>query len=146
MDENLQQLTRDLRKETCPQRVLDEVARRISAQPPAPNRFRYAIAGALTALIVLGGIALWRWPIDKGSPPAPQLVQTDALLRQKHYGGQAINRALVARQAEGTLAYIGQVMVHAGAHSEKVILNETVPQLRNSFETAKNKIMNRIEL
>jgi len=52
----------------------------------------------------------------------------------------------VARQVQGTFAYIGQVMVDASAHSERVILNDAVPQLRNSFETAKNKIMNSIEL
>jgi len=134
MDENLQQLARELRKETCPQRVLDEVARHISAQAP-PARFRYAIATALAAAIVLCGIALWLWPSGGGSPPVSEVARTEA-----------IDRALVARQVEGTFAYIGQVMVDASAHSEKVILNDAVPQLRNSFETAKNKIMNRIEL
>ena len=135
MDEDLQRLARELRKETCPQRVLDEVARRISAQTPAPNRFRYAIGWAVAASVVLCGVVLWRRPVDKGSPRPPELA------RQEN-----IDRALVARQVEGTFAYIGQVMVDARAHSERVILNDAVPQLRNSFESAKNKIMNRIEL
>ena len=135
MHEDLQQLACELRKETCPQRVLDEVARRISEQAPPPGRLHYGIAAALAASIVLCGIALLRWPVGKGSPRASEMAQKEA-----------IDRALVARQAEGTLAYIGQVMVHAGAHSEKVILNDAVPQLRNSLETAKNKIMNNIEL
>jgi len=146
MHEDLQQLARELRKETCPPRVLDEVARRISAQAPPPSPFRYGIAAALAALVVLCGIALWRWPRGEGAPRASEVAQKEALLRQKHYGGQAIDRAQIARQAEGTLAYIGQVMVHASAHSERVILNEAVPPLRNSLETAKNKIMNSIEL
>jgi len=135
MDKDLQQLARELRKETCPQRVLDEVARRISTQTPAPGRFRYAITMALAASIVLCGIALWRWPGGVGSPRASEVAQKEA-----------IDRAQVARQAEGTLAYIGQVLAHASAHSQRVILNDAVPPLRNSFETAKNKIMNRIEL
>ena len=135
MDEDLQQLARELRKETCPQRVLDEVARRISAQAPPPNRFRYGIATALAAAIVLCGIVVLRWPFAGGSPRASELAQKPR-----------IDRAEVARQAEGSLAYIGQVMVHASAHSEQVILNRAVPPLRNSFETTKNKIMNRIEL
>ena len=135
MHEDLQQLTRELRKETCPQRVLDEVARRISEQAPPPKRFRYGFAAALAVAIVLCGFALWRWPSREGSAPAPQVAQTDA-----------IDRAQVARQVEGTFAYIGQVMVDASAHSQRVILNDAVPQLRNSFETAKDKIMNRIEL
>jgi len=135
MHEDLQQLARELRKETCPQRVLDEVARRVSAQAPPPNRLRYGIAAALAASVVLCGIALLRWPIGRGSPHAPEVAQKEA-----------IDRVRVARQVQGTFAYIGQVMVDASAHSERVILNDAVPQLRNSFETAKNKIMNSIEL
>jgi hypothetical protein len=135
MHEDLQQLARELQKETCPQRVLDEVARRLSAQAPPPNRFRYRIAVALAASVVLCGIVLLRWPIGQGSPHEPKVAQTEA-----------IDRVRVARQVQGTFAYIGQVMVDAGAHSERVILNDAVPQLRNSLETAKNKIMNSIEL
>jgi hypothetical protein len=135
MDEKLQQLARELRKETCPQRVLDEVARRISGQAPPPNRFRYGIAAGFAALVVLCGLALWRWPTGAGSPRASKVTQREA-----------IDRVQVARQVEGTFAYIGQVMVDASAHSEKVILNDAVPQLRSSLETVKNKIMNHIEL
>ena len=54
MDKDLQQLARELRNETCPQRVLDEVARRISAQAPPPIRFRYVIAVAVAASVVVG--------------------------------------------------------------------------------------------
>jgi hypothetical protein len=135
MDEDLQQLTGELRKETCPQRVLDEVARRIAAETPQPNRFRYGIAAALAASVVLCGIVLLRWPVGQGSRRASKIAQKES-----------IDRVQVARQVEGTFAYIGQVMVDASAHSQRVILNDAVPQLRNSFETAKDKIMNHIEL
>ena len=137
MDEDLQQLVSELRKETCPQRVLDEVARRISEQTEPPNRFRYAIATALAALVVLCGIGLWRWPRGGGSGPqhVPELAQNAPIGREE-----------AARQASGALAYIGQVLLEAGAHSERVILNDAVPQVRNSLETARNKIMNHTEL
>ena len=135
MHEDLQQLARELRKETCPQRVLDEVARRISEQTPPPNRFRYRIAVALAASVVLCGIVLLQWPIGRGARRASDVAQS-----------RPIDRVQVAHQVEGTFAYIGQVMVDAGAHSQRVILNDAVPQLRNSFETAKDKIMNHIEL
>jgi hypothetical protein len=135
MDKDLQQLTRELRNERCPQRVLDEVARRIAAETPPPNPFRYRIAMAVAASIVLGGGVLLRWPIREGSRHAPEITQM-----------RATDRVQVARQVEGTFAYIGQVMVDASAHSQRVILNDAVPQLRNSFETAKDKIMNQIEL
>jgi|ERR1051325_1631173 hypothetical protein len=135
MDEDLQQLARELRKETCPQRVLDEVARRISAQTPAPNPFRYGIAAVLATLVVLCAIAWLRWPTGADTQPASQVAEK-----------QNLDRVRIAQQVEGTFAYIGQVMVDARAHSEKVLLNDAVPQLRNSFQTAKNKIMNRIDL
>src|SRR5262245_2438203 len=120
MDEDLQQLARELRKETCPQRVLDEVARRISAQTPPPNHFHYRFATALAASVVLCSIVLWRWPVGRSSQPVTEVVQT-----------KPIDRVQVARQVEGTFAYIGQVMVDASAHSQRVILNDAVPQLRN---------------
>ena len=135
MDEDLSKLARELRKETCPQRVLDEVNRRIAAQTPTPNRFRFAIAAALATAVVLCGGAFWRWQAGGNSQRASEVALK-----------QTSDRLQVARQVEGTFAYIGQVMVQAGAHSKNVILNETVPQLRNSFETTKDKIMNRFEL
>lgn len=135
MHEDLQQLARELRNKRCPQRVLDEVARRIAEQTLPPNHFRYRIAVALAASVVLCGIALWRWPIGRGSQRPSEVART-----------QPIDRVQVAHQVEGTFAYIGQVMVDASAHSQRVILNDAVPQLRNSFETAKDKIMNHIEL
>lgn len=135
MHEDLQRLARELRKETCPQRVLDEVARSISAQKSPPNRFRYGIAAAMGVFVVLCAIAFLRWPTGGDAQRASEVAPK-----------QDIDRAQIAQQVEGTFAYIGQVMVDARAHSEKVILNDAVPQLRNSFETAKNKIINRIEL
>jgi hypothetical protein len=90
---------------------------------------------ALAASVALCSIVLLRWPIGPGSQRASEVPPT-----------QHIDQAQVARQVEGTFAYIGQVMVDASAHSQRVILNDAVPQLRNSFETAKDKIMNHIEL
>jgi hypothetical protein len=135
MHEDLQQLARELRNQRCPQRVLDEVARRIAEQTPPPNPLRYRIGVALAASVVLCSIVLWRWPVGRSSQPTAEVAQT-----------QPIDRVQIARQVEGTFAYIGQVMADASAHSQRVILNDAVPQLRNSFETAKDKIMNHIEL
>jgi hypothetical protein len=58
----------------------------------------------------------------------------------------ALNRAQVARQAEGALGLMGSILIKASAQSEKAILKGTVPPLRNGLETAKNKIINRINL
>ncbi len=135
MHENLQRLTRELRKETCPPRVLDEVARRIAAQSRRPTRFRYGIAGALAGLMLLCGLAMWHWPFG-----------ADGQRRLEQAAGTKADNAQITEQVEGALGCIGQVLLAAGSQSEKVILQGAVPPLRNSLETAKNKIVNHIAL
>jgi type II secretory pathway component PulM len=132
MDENLQRLARELRRETCPQRVLDAVARRLSAQGPAPGRVRFGITLAAAGLAVVFALTLWRWPAEKQARQQAELAE------------RRMDAAQVAEQAEGALGYIGRVLLDAGAHSEKVVLEGAVPHLRNSLETARNKIMDHI--
>jgi hypothetical protein len=43
MQEDLSGLASELRKETCPRRVIDGAWRRIAAETPVPRRLRYAI-------------------------------------------------------------------------------------------------------
>jgi hypothetical protein len=126
MDENLKRLARELRNETCPQRVLDEVARRIPRRAPSPLRLKIAVA-AIAAAVALA--ALSRWPADRNT--RPQLNSGTPV---------AVDSAQAARQAKLALECIGAVLRDAGARSEKVILQEAVPPLRNSLQTAENKI------
>jgi hypothetical protein len=133
MDENLPRLTRELRQETCPPRVLEEVARRISAQAPPPNRLRYAIPATVMGLVLVCCLAVWQWPAGRNARPQPKAAMSAVL-----------QRAQVAREAEGALGFIGSVLRDAGAHSEKVIFSEAVPPLRNSLLTARNRIIKRI--
>jgi hypothetical protein len=42
------------------------------------------------------------------------------------------------------LGCIGAALRDAGARSEEIILRTTVPPLRNSLQTAQNKLMNHI--
>ena len=128
MDEKLQRLVRELRRETCPPRVLDEVARRIAAETRPPARFRYALAGA-AGLVLLACLAIWRWPAGGADG---------------HFAGRPQEARRVADQAEGALACIGEVLREASAHSERILLKGAVPPLRNSLETAKNKILEHI--
>jgi hypothetical protein len=129
MDEDLQRLVRQLREDVCPQRVRDEVARRISRQPSPPSRFRFATTIAIAALVLLGCLVLWQRTADNPIKRQPQLAQQSSL-----------DRAQVVAQAEGALGIIGDVLLDAGAHSEKAIIKGTLPPLRNSFETTKDKI------
>jgi hypothetical protein len=53
-------------------------------------------------------------------------------------------RTRVIQQTYGALAFIGQTLLEAAAHTENALLEEAVPPLRNSLETAKNKVTNPI--
>jgi hypothetical protein len=134
MDENLLGLARELRKETCPQRVLDEVARRICAQVSPRSPLRYGIPVAVAGAVLLCGLAVWRWPTGGSVERHPKLVAVATL-----------DRAQIAQQAEGALGFIGGILLDATTHSQTVIFNRAVPPLRNSLEIAKNKIIHRIE-
>ena len=135
MQEGLPGLASELRKETCPRRVLDAAARRIAAETPPPRRLRYALPAAFVGLALLCGVIV-RWRTAGGnSGRQPSLAEQ-----------QAHSRAHVARQAEGALGFIGKVLLDAGAHSESVISARAIPPLRNGLETARNKIIHRTEL
>jgi hypothetical protein len=134
MDENLPRLVRELRQETCPQRVFDEIARRIAAQASRRRRFRYGIPATATILVLLCGLAVWRGPQRGNNERQAKLAEQAALDRRQ-----------IARQTEGALGLLGSILLDAGAHSETVIFNRAVPPLRNGLETAKNKIIHPIE-
>jgi hypothetical protein len=57
----------------------------------------------------------------------------------------SLNRAQVVRETEGALGYIGCVLLDAGAHTEKIVLNQAVPRLRNSLTTTREKLLNHIQ-
>jgi hypothetical protein len=131
MDENLKRLVEELRNETCPQRVLDEVARRLPRN--APSRLRIELAVAIVAAVVLSGLALWRLPADRTAHEKPNAGSPVAM-----------DSARTAQQAKVALGCLGAALREAGTRSEEVILKTAVPPLRNSLQTAKNKIINHI--
>jgi hypothetical protein len=134
MPEDLPGLARELRKETCPRRVIDAARRSIAAETPAPRPLRYVFPVAFAGLVLLGGLVL-RWRPAVGNPGRPELVQQPAN-----------DSARAARQAQEALGLIGAVLLDAGVHSENVISDRAIPPLRNGLETAKNKIIHHTEL
>ena len=135
MQEDLKGLTSELRKETCPQRVIDNAWLRIAAEKPQPSLLRYAIPAALAGAVLLGGV-LVQSRLAGGNAER----QTELAEQQVH------GRMQAARQAETALRIIGTVLLDAGAHSETVISDRAIPPLRNGLETAKNKIIRHTEL
>ena len=136
MQEDLSRLARELRKETCPRRVIDQVVRRIAVETPPPNRYRYAISATLAfaGIVIICGLLI-RARLTGDHAGQSQLVEQ-----------QAQHSRQVARQAETALGLIGTALLDAGAHSETVISDRVVPPLRNGLRTAKNKIIRNTEL
>lgn len=163
MDEQLQKLVAELRQESCPPAVLERVSRRIAAEQAQArarsgsnrnfvwsltnwwSRFRrqspalaFAACAVLIILGVLGG-RLALLPRGQQTHSAVQLApQVDPAILA------AADRALVARQAGAALVLVGQAFLHAAAHSEKTLLQEALPPLRQSLQTAQEKVTNRL--
>jgi hypothetical protein len=133
MDQDLQRLARELRNEKCPQRVIDEVTRRISLQPRQRGLGSFKIASVTALLALLCGLAIWRRPPVGEAPHLQQVARAN------------VARAQVAAEAQDALGYIGVVLRDAGAQTRKIVLNQAVPPLRNSLATARNKLLNHIE-
>lgn len=130
MRPNLQRLIRELKKETCPSRVRDEVRGRISARESSRGRLRYAVSAVFATLILLCCLT----------------VAQRRAREQARQQAKLAERQLVANQAVDAMGLVGSVLLDASARSEKIISDRTVPQLRNSLEIAKNKIIQHIEL
>lgn len=129
MQEDLSRLTDELRKETCPQRVLGAVERRIAAKKSARARWRLAVPFVATAMFFAAGILTWRWQARERALQEARLAE---------------QRTQTAMQAENALKLMGSMVTDAAVDSGKIISNEAVPPLRNSFETAKTQLTHSI--
>jgi hypothetical protein len=132
MQPNLTQLIRELKNEKCPKRVRDQVRGRISAREFSSRRLRLAFPLAIAGVVLACGLMVWQWQAR------------DA--RQARLAQLSVERARVAHQAEDALGFVGSVLLNAGNDSGQIISDRTVPPLRNSFETAKTKITQHIDL
>jgi hypothetical protein len=135
MDEYLQRLAEELRKETCPRRTLASVERRVLSPGSARSRLKIAIPLAVAGLALLCAIAARRWPAGEKAERRPKPDRTAALDRRQ-----------VAREAGDALGLVGAVLRDAGARSGAAIFKGAFPPLRRSFEKAKDKTINRVEL
>lgn len=135
MHEDLPGLKRELRQETCPQRVIDAAKRQIAAEPTPPGRFRYGLPAALACLVLLCGFLIRR-QMAIGNPHGQ-----DGLAER-----QAPAPTQVARETETALNVFGTVLLDAGVRSGTVISARALPPLQHGFDTARNLITQHTEL
>jgi hypothetical protein len=139
----LERELRELRKETCPQRVIDEVRCRIAAETggarvlpragsTANHRLRFVIPVTLASIMLVCGLLLTRW-----RPAGDNGRQPELAAQQTHQ---------VARDAETALGLIGAALLDASSRSETVISDRAIPPLQHGFDTARDKIISHTQL
>jgi hypothetical protein len=137
------ELRDELRKETCPQRVIDDARRKIAAETggasvPASRRLRYVIPAAFAGMVLLCGLLLARW-----RPAGGNATQQPELAEQQTHGHSPTQ---VARETKTALALIGTALLDAGARSETAVSDRAIPPLQHGFDTAKDKIIRHAQL
>lgn len=137
MDDRLQKLTRDLRAEKCPPRVLAKVQERIASERRRPLFAPgFAALAGLAAVLMLTAAVVFQWTKAPESSPAP--IQQAQIATK--------DPAKIAAEAKLSLACIGHILLKAGDHSETVLLKEAIPPLRNGFKTVQTTLKEPIGL
>jgi hypothetical protein len=139
MDEQLQRLVRHLREESCPPEVMERVARRIAQEKASARRFWPRWGWAVACVVLLVTLGAWQW--QSALDAQRRVAELEA---REHADRARADRVRVAEQTAGALAYIGQALREAAAHSQDSILKKAVPPLRDGLQTTKNKVMDRI--
>jgi hypothetical protein len=133
MDDQLQRLISELRKQSCPPVVMDRVAQRIAEEKAGTRCFAQAWSFGMAIVLLLVAFGVWQWKATRQTPR-----QAAAVVANSH-----TERARAAEQAAGALAYIGQVLLETTAHSENSILKKALPPLRDGLKTTRNKVIDR---
>ncbi len=134
MRPDLKQLIGELKKETCPQRVLDEVQRRTAGRTSSSLRLRFAICLTAVFLVLTGGLLEW------------QRQASDSRASVRLAERTALDRNRIASQAEAALGLMGSLLAQAGTDSGKIISERAATPLQNSFQTTKHKIIEPLDL
>jgi len=131
MNENLQRLTRALRAERCPPRILETVQSRIAREPASAHAYRLSMAAFAVCLFALAAVlAFWAWPNRDVRSLSQTAVTNHA------------DQVRVAQEAGAALGYIGSLLMDAGKHTQNALVNDAAPPLWSGFE-AVSKTLNK---
>jgi hypothetical protein len=146
----LEDLIRQMRDEKCPPSVVERVRERIARGQAEDIEERLRASGArggplgiaavagraagptwLRASVVLGAVAVC---VIVG------MMVTHLLPSAATKESKEADRARVVRETQVAIGYFAEGLLRASAQSEKTILKEAVPPLRDGLETVKNKL------
>lgn len=132
MDKRLNSFLKERRTERCPDRVLARVQSRISSVAPG-TAGKGLIAWLASGVVVLVlGLSLVNLPVSSPTGQPSQAPDSIAL--------QSIKNRQVLQEAYASLGYLGKALLAAGKQSSRLIVEESLPPLRNGFEDSKNAI------
>lgn len=135
MPTDLKKLTRELRRERCPDEVLARVMATVEAEAPpryAPWWLMPAAAGLILAFII--GFGLLR-PTPKQNP-VPRIVEhlvKPPVIPQP-------SSAEVASQAEASMVLVGYYLRESGLQSGQEIVQTTLPRLQAHWGVLKSSL------
>ena len=131
--DKLKAILDSMRSERCPRRVLDRVEReafRRESIMPTGKRIRVQWLGGVAVGVVTVIAAALLWPFGS-SPEGARVAE----------GSVASMRAeRVAQETYASLTSIGLALREAGSRSGRIILEETLPRVRQGLETTKQAI------
>ncbi len=124
MSRELKQISRVLQAERCPENVIQRVQETI-ARERRPRTAATALVAA-AAILVLGWIAIDAFTPSPAPGPATVTAPSADAVRQ---------------QTQLALAIIGHTLVRAGDQSSDLILQASVPPIRDSLTKARHAIL-----
>lgn len=130
--QHLPELKRELRRERCPQAVLDAVQAVAQADASTTERTAFG-AWAMVALAVaaLAG-AFWVW--QQSAPPAQPTAPAELVSLRADEVKQAI------RQTEYSILLMGKLFRNATDHSQQVVIEASLPALQSGLSNIKQTL------
>lgn len=135
MPTDLKKLTRELRRERCPDEVLARVMATVEAEGQrlrAPWWLMPTAAGMILAVII--GFGVLR-PTPKQNP-VPRIVE-NLIVPPAHHQPTP---AEVAEQAQASLVLVGYVLRESGLQSGQEIVQTTLPRLQVHWDVLKSSL------
>jgi hypothetical protein len=130
MDDSMKRVVREMRWERCPKRVLGSVRSEIGAMRARDHSLvRMRLVAGVCALVAL--VCVVSVLLAPRSSPEEVLVESDS--------GE-IQQESSVHEVYASLASIGMALEEAGTRSGTIILQQTLPLLRQGLETTQQVI------